>query len=224
MFNNNTPSYILRYFNRVGLGESVKMMLTVANVEWIEENPKWPEEKSKQPFGHLPVLIEKNTDGKADFVICESGCIERYLARRYGLLPANFQQAALQEQARDQMSDVLKAFISHLFAEGEEDILASWRSFNEILDIVIFVQTKLLRANGNTGRFFGKNLSYADIVIYAVYKIITIGWIKNKPDIVDILKPKLTPELLKLISTVEFNPQLARYTTNSISLVAVLTM
>ncbi|KAJ2797397.1 hypothetical protein H4R20_005198 [Coemansia guatemalensis] len=223
MFNDIGRSYVLRYFKGIGLGESIRMMLTVAGVKWIEENPKWPEEKPKQPFGYLPVLIEKNTDGRSDFVICESGCIERYLARTYGFLPADLQQAALQEQVRDQMSDMQKAFVSHIYAESSEDIQASLRSFNEILDMVIAVQTKLLKANGNTGRLFGTSLSYADIAIYAVYKNLMIGWAKKKPDIVDIVKPKLTPEVIKLICTVEADPRLSRHTTNSSGLVAVLT-
>ncbi|KAJ2331957.1 hypothetical protein GGH91_006287, partial [Coemansia sp. RSA 2671] len=97
----STSSFTLRYFNTAGLAETIRLLLTAANVDWTEEHPEWPAEKSNQPFGRLPVLIQKSDDGEADFVISESVTIERYLARTYGFLPADPRKAALQEQIRD---------------------------------------------------------------------------------------------------------------------------
>ncbi|KAJ2820530.1 hypothetical protein GGI24_004459, partial [Coemansia furcata] len=95
---NTTPSFIFRYFNTIGFGETSRLLLTAAKVDWTEEHPEWPQEKPNQPFGRLPVLIERCTDGSPDLVLSESATIERYLARTYGFLPMDPRQAALQEQ------------------------------------------------------------------------------------------------------------------------------
>ncbi|KAJ2801353.1 hypothetical protein H4R20_003708 [Coemansia guatemalensis] len=218
----NAPSYTLRYFKVIGRGEPIRLLLTAANVEWTEEHPKWPQEKSNQPFGTLPVLIEKRTDGSPDFVICESGSIERYLARIYGFLPADLKQAALQEQVRDQVTDVVTAFVGYMEAASEEDKKAKLESFDELLDRFMTVQTKHIQSNGNTGRLFGDSLSYADILTYVFYKIMGIEFAKYKPEIMDYLKPKLTPEIIKFIFTVEAEPKLAKNVLKSGNLSAVV--
>ncbi|PIA18624.1 hypothetical protein COEREDRAFT_79650 [Coemansia reversa NRRL 1564] len=205
------PSYILRYFNLAGRGETARLLLAAANVEWTEENPKWPQEKANQPFGRLPVLIEKSTDGSPDFVICESTNIERYIARIYGILPADPKQSAIQEQLREQLVDVVNAFFTHTSSISEEDKKLRLESFEEILSKIIAVQTKIIKDNGNTGRMFGDSLSYADIASYAFYRCMVFGYKMFKNDIVDIVKPKLTPEIIKLISTVETDPALATH-------------
>ncbi|KAJ2083068.1 hypothetical protein H4R24_001107 [Coemansia sp. RSA 988] len=222
MATTNTPSYTLRYFEAIGLGESIRLLLTAANVEWTEEHPEWPQEKPNQPFGRLPVLIEKSADGSPDFVICESGNIERYLARTYGFLPTDLKKAALQEQVRDIMSDVGTAFAGYIRAISEEDKKARFEAFGEILDKYIAIQTKTIQSNGNTGRLFGDNLSYADIVTYSLFKNMGIGFVKFKADILDIVKPKLTPEIIKLISTVETDPKLAKIVLKSGNLSALI--
>ncbi|KAJ2083070.1 hypothetical protein H4R24_001109 [Coemansia sp. RSA 988] len=206
----------------IGLGESIRLLLTAANVEWTEEHPEWPQEKPNQPFGRLPVLIEKSADGSPDFVICESGNIERYLARTYGFLPTDLKKAALQEQVRDIMSDVGTAFAGYIRAISEEDKKARFEAFGEILDKYIAIQTKTIQSNGNTGRLFGDNLSYADIVTYSLFKNMGIGFVKFKADILDIVKPKLTPEIIKLISTVETDPKLAKSMLKSDNLSALI--
>ncbi|KAJ2796966.1 hypothetical protein H4R20_005355 [Coemansia guatemalensis] len=224
MVTTSTPSYILRYFNLLGLAESIRLLLTAANVEWTEEHPEWPQEKPNQPFGRLPVLIEKSTDGSPDFVICESGNIERYLARTYGFLPADLKKAALQEQVRDQMADVLAAFVVSGRAISDEDKKAAQKSLDEIFDKFIAVQSKNIQNNGNTGHLFGDSLSYADIVLYAFIKNMVIGFEKFKPGVSDYVKPKVTPEIIKLISTVEADPKLAKVVLKSGNLSEVITV
>ncbi|KAJ2794282.1 hypothetical protein H4R20_006279 [Coemansia guatemalensis] len=216
------PSYVLRYFDAIGYGESIRLLLTAANVEWTEERPEWPREKPNQPFGRLPVLIEKSTDGSPEFLICESGSVERYLARTYGFLPTDLKKAALQEQIRDQLIDAIVAFTGFVRDIHDEDKNAKLKTFEEMLDKIIAIQTKNLKSNGNTGRLFGDSLSYADIATYVFFKNVAIGFVKFKADIADYLKPKLTPEIIKLISTVETDPKLAKNVLKSGNLVAAI--
>ncbi|KAJ1790304.1 hypothetical protein LPJ62_002000 [Coemansia sp. RSA 2167] len=216
--------YILRYFDSTGLAESSRILLTAAGVEWTEEHPEWPQEKPNQPHGRMPVLIEKTTDDSPDFVICESSNIERYLARTYGFLPVDFKQAALQEQVRDLISDVNGLFTSYVYCQNANDRAMLFAKFESLLDTLIETQTTLLKDNGSTGRMFGNSLSYADIVAYGFYINILINAAQFKPDIANLIKPKLTPELVKLISTVEFDPLIEKHKSKDGSLVAVVSV
>ncbi|KAJ2834526.1 hypothetical protein J3B01_003948, partial [Coemansia erecta] len=174
------------------------------------------------PHGRLPVLVEKSTDGSPDFVICESTNIERYLARTYGFLPTDLKQAALQEQIRDLMSDVGNLVTGYVQIKNGEDKAELFAKFEKLLETLVKVQTKLLKDNGNTGRMFGDNLSYADIIAYGLYMNMLVSLVKFKADIVDIIKPKLTPEVVKLISTVETDPLVVKHKSRGGSLVTVV--
>ncbi|KAJ2131801.1 hypothetical protein IW136_005222, partial [Coemansia sp. RSA 678] len=87
---------------------------------------------------------------------------------------------------------------------------------------LIKVQTKLLKDNGSTGRMFGDKLSYADIVTYGFYMTTMVSFAKFRAEIVDIIKPKLTPELVKLISVVESDPLVKKHKSRGGSLAAVV--
>ncbi|KAJ2158338.1 hypothetical protein GGF46_003839 [Coemansia sp. RSA 552] len=213
-----SPSYVLRYFPFLGLAEGARMLLTAANAEWTEENPEWPAEKEKQPFGRLPVLIEKSKDGSPDFIISESPNIERYIARKYGLLPTDLKQVALQEQLRFQMTDVFLSVIALMLAKGEEDKKDKRAKFDELVDRLVKEQTRILKENGNTGRLFGSSLSYADITNYATYKNLIMDLPTRVPVIAGIVAPKLTPELVSFFRTVENDPLVIKRTSATRSL------
>ncbi|KAJ2804434.1 hypothetical protein H4R20_002514, partial [Coemansia guatemalensis] len=127
------------------------------------------------------------------------------------------------EQVRDQMADVLAAFVVSGRAISDEDKKAAQKSLDEILDKFIAVQSKNIQNNGNTGYLFGNSLSYADIVLYAFFKNMMIGFVKLKPEIADYVKPKITPEIIKLISTVEADPKFAKNVLKSGNLSEVVT-
>ncbi|KAJ2395587.1 hypothetical protein GGI05_001515, partial [Coemansia sp. RSA 2603] len=170
MTNLNTSSFILRYFDFIGLGEASRILLTVAQVNWTEENPEWPKEKENQPFGRLPVLIEKSANGDADFVLTESPAIERYIGRLSGLLPADPKQAARQEQLREQQIDITTCFFGQLVKDEEMKERAT-KKFNDLLFRMFKMHSEILRANGNNGHYFGNELTFIDITSYAFVKL-----------------------------------------------------
>ncbi|KAJ2815217.1 hypothetical protein FBU31_007006, partial [Coemansia sp. 'formosensis'] len=160
------PSYTFCYFKVAGFGETSRLLLTAAQIDWIEENPEWPQEKPNQPFGRLPVLIERSADSSPDLVLSESATIERYIARTYGFLPIDPRQAALQEQLRDCLNDVLLAYIASMSVKDDAKAEAQTK-LEGLLDKLIAVHSELLRKNGNNGHLFGSTLSFADIATYA---------------------------------------------------------
>ncbi|KAJ2881507.1 hypothetical protein H4R27_004035, partial [Coemansia aciculifera] len=206
-----TPSYVLRYFDLIGLAETSRMLLTAAKVEWTEEHPEWPQEKPNQPFGHLPVLVEKNgAEDGSDFILSESGSIERYLARTFKFVPTDLKQVARQEQLRDQQLDVIVAFFSQLRMVDEAK-KERRGDFDEMLDKITEIHTTLLRKNGDCGHLFGEELSYADMSAYAFYKLFIMYAVEFDADVGSLVKDKITPEILNLIRTVESDPLLEEH-------------
>ncbi|KAJ2493294.1 hypothetical protein IWW37_000757 [Coemansia sp. RSA 2050] len=217
----STSSFTLRYFNTAGLAETIRLLLTAANVEWTEEHPEWPAEKPNQPFGRLPVLIQKSNVSENDLTISESVTIERYLARTYGFLPADPRKAALQEQIRDRLTDIILAFyIQHSASADKKEELAA--KFEDLLKRQVEVSSQALRDNGNSGHFFGNELTYVDIASYAFFKYLIVSAKGMQESVSELAKSSLTPELQKLIAVVEADPLLAAQVDKTERLVSVL--
>ncbi|KAJ2401500.1 hypothetical protein GGI23_001358 [Coemansia sp. RSA 2559] len=197
-------SYVFRYFNSPGLGESSRLMLIASGSKWTEENPEWPQEKANQPIGRLPVLIEKYADGSPDFVISESGTIERYLARNLGFFPSDPKKAVLQEQLRDQLADISVLYMQIM--NGVNDTIKE--KFNELIEKLTEVIPKALKANGSSIDPQGSGLTYIDFYIYSFFKAFIPYCTEKTPEYLDSFKSLCTPEVIKLISNVNSEPSL----------------
>ncbi|KAJ2746935.1 hypothetical protein GGI20_000922 [Coemansia sp. BCRC 34301] len=214
------PSFVLRYFDLIGLAETSRMLLTAAKVEWTEEHPEWPQEKPNQPFGHLPVLVEKSgAKDTPDFVLSESGSIERYLARTFNFIPADLKQAARQEQLRDQHLDIIIAFFSQMQMVGEAQKERK-DEFDEMLNKLAEIHTTTLRENGDCGRLFGNALSFGDMSAYAFYKLFVMYAVTFDAAVGPIVKDKITPEVMSLIRAVESDPLLEEHVAKKGSLLS----
>ncbi|KAJ2836097.1 hypothetical protein FBU31_001460, partial [Coemansia sp. 'formosensis'] len=145
----------------------------------------------------------------------------RYLARTYGFLPADPRKAALQEQIRDRLTDILIAFFVQRSASDEkkEELLAK---FEGLLAKQVEVTTQTLRDNGNNGHFFGSELTYVDIASYAFFKYMIVSAKEYQESVSELVKSSLTPELHKLIAVVEADPLLAAQVDKSEKLVSIV--
>ncbi|KAJ2839022.1 hypothetical protein FBU31_000785 [Coemansia sp. 'formosensis'] len=216
-----STSFTLRYFNVPGLSQTIRLLLTASNVKWTEEHPEWPQEKPNQPFGRLPVLIQKSDDNEADLVLSESVTIERYLARTYGFLPADPRKAALQEQIRDRLTDAILAFYIQ-WSPSDDKKEELFAKFEGLLAKNIEVTTQALRDNGNNGHYFGSELTYVDIASYAFIKYLIVDERKSQMRASELTKSLLTPELRNHIAVIEANPLLAAHVDKSERLASVL--
>ncbi|KAJ2619975.1 hypothetical protein GGI25_005111, partial [Coemansia spiralis] len=120
----------------------------------------------------------------------------------YNIIPSNPKEASRQEQLRDQMADIIVA--SNGVKSGNEEAKAK---FNELSAKIKEVITKSLKDNGNNGHFTGDKLTYIDILIYSCFKGL-IGFSKTyTPEYVEVFNGMITPEIAKLISTVNAEPK-----------------
>ncbi|KAJ2663927.1 hypothetical protein IW148_002253 [Coemansia sp. RSA 1199] len=220
MLSGSDTVYVLRYFDVIGRAEGCRLLLTAANASWTEEHPEWPAEKANQPFERLPVLVERSNGN--EWILCESLTIERYLARVFGFMPTDLKQAALQEQMADQQADLLSAFFGQLTATGDMKS-KQIDEFNTLFDRMVKEHGRILSRSSSKQHLFGDQLSYADISLYAFYKLFIVYLKCYQSDIAEIVKSKLTPEIINLILSIEKEPQLAPHFSKCDTMAAIFT-
>ncbi|ORX71213.1 hypothetical protein DL89DRAFT_266232 [Linderina pennispora] len=203
----DSNTYILRYFDIVGIAETARLMLILSGANWIEENPEWPAAKDQQPMRRLPVLIEKNPAGEVVLELTESHVIERYLARKFGFISAEPAAAARHEQLRDQMVDIQFSPVYAIESEGaaREYFLNKYSSLSECL---IKFHTKVLQANGSNGHYFGDKTSYVDLALYAFVSFLRTLAEDKGMQFAEVFDPENVPEFAKVVDTVRAEPAL----------------
>ncbi|KAJ1732802.1 transferase activity protein [Coemansia sp. Benny D160-2] len=198
------PSYILRHLKNTGLGETAILMLNASKSSWTEENPKWPQEKPNQPFGRLPVLIEKSSDGSPDFALTESGAIDRYLARSLGFFPPDPKKTAHQEQLHDRIADIIPLIVQEIQGVNTN----SKEKINELIAKLKEVLPESLTTNGSSITPGSSGLTYIDFFIYAFFRHFVTFCELKAPEYAAQFKTMLTPEVTKVISNVYAYPNL----------------
>ncbi|KAJ1676997.1 hypothetical protein EV182_007094, partial [Spiromyces aspiralis] len=162
-------TYELIYFPAIGIAEVIRQILSYSGANWKETNftpDEWKEIKPTMPFERLPVLIERRPNGET-LTLSESQPIERYLARKFGLISSDPDLAVQQEIVRDQFVD---AQIS----------LALWKNYNkDDFQERFETNAKVLssrheeRLEKSEGDFyFGNEVSYPDIAAYCFFKFV----------------------------------------------------
>uniref|UniRef100_A0A914Y0T4 glutathione transferase n=1 Tax=Panagrolaimus superbus TaxID=310955 RepID=A0A914Y0T4_9BILA len=156
--------YKVSYFDIRGLGETPRMILHYAGVEFEDNRitfDQWSDLKSKTPTGKLPIL---EVDGKQ---LVESGAINRFLASKYGLRPKCDMENAQMESAVDYFKD-FTIEVRDWFrvcagrGQGDKDKLyketytpAAEKTFTRLTDIISKTSSGFLVDSGITwGDFF----------------------------------------------------------------------
>lgn len=156
-FDKANSKFTFHYFEFHGLGTCARALLCFGEAQWdnkLQSMDDWPQIKDTTAFGTLPVLIETNTVTGETFEIPDSGAIERYLAKKFGLLG---------DTPREQtLNDIFYAQAVMLNTKWAERIV--W-AFEEVRSKAVeqFLQTtvpnwakaceKHLKESGNTGHF-----------------------------------------------------------------------
>jgi len=156
----SNSTYKLCYFDGRGLGEMTRLVFAAGGVAFEDyrygdnSDRKFADDKANATFEKLPEL---EVDGVK---IAQSKAIERFLARRFGLMGSNDVEAArvdmFSEQIRDMVTDWYKV------REDKEKLPKFWENeFNNHLRV-------LSKNVDNSGYFVGGKLSLADIQLYYV--------------------------------------------------------
>ncbi|OMH83983.1 putative glutathione S-transferase 6 [Zancudomyces culisetae] len=189
-------TYELLYFPmNLGRANITRIMLNSAGATLKSACPAWPAEKENMPYGRLPVLVETKADG-SKFTLCESQAIERYIARKYGFLPADLEQSAIAESYVDNIVDSIDLFYKHHYVEKND---ASKEAVQKAVKYLISRHEPILAANPS-GHYIGNKLSYPDIYLYHLYFMLT------ETGLTDFINESTAPHITKLAKSLAALP------------------
>jgi len=158
------PSYKLTYFNGRGRGEISRMLFAAAGVKFEDvriEFKDWPALKPKTPQGTLPLL---EIDGKA--VITQSMSVARYLAREFGLDGKSKMEKATVDMIMDTLLDLFGEAVKFAFNSDEAEKKKMQDEFEKGTAQAKLGQLEELVKNGTKGFAVGKELTFADLMLY----------------------------------------------------------
>ncbi|EZG73418.1 putative glutathione S-transferase [Gregarina niphandrodes] len=156
----------LYYFDIPGLAEPTRLAFYLGGIpfEDVRFKPEqWAEEyKSQAPSGKAPWL--QFNDGS---YLTESRAILMYAASKSGMVPTDFTQLAVCEQAYSVMSDAHRDVTSIVYNRGDkEENLKNARERLAAADKVIGSR------QSSEGWVDGKGMTYVDLAIYSFVKMI----------------------------------------------------
>ncbi|KAK3806550.1 MAG: hypothetical protein JOS17DRAFT_822878 [Linnemannia elongata] len=144
----------------IGTGSSVLSHLT------NNFSQDWSTYKSTTPFGFLPVLTETSADGLSKLEIVESDVIERYLARKFGLLGnGNVFDEILVDTFTNSTQTVTSQLFEKYFAIRDPALRAANKGPLISDHIVPWIKyhEQHLQANGANGHYVGDSVTLADV-------------------------------------------------------------
>ncbi|KAL1919168.1 uncharacterized protein VTP21DRAFT_2550 [Calcarisporiella thermophila] len=206
--------YEVHYFPVHGLGELPRLMLEYAKADYenvfIEDWRKpgatqWLNEiKDKTPLGHIPVLVKK--ENGEEFVLAESGAINRYLARDLNLMgnPSDAKETAYIDMVNDAWHSFWPTYLNfHRVARNPGTNSHVDTFFNNVLPKHLPFLERLL---DNKGSYLGQQrITIADLHAYVwMHRIINIC---RRNDIFE----KFAPNHLKMYERLAEEPQIKEY-------------
>jgi glutathione S-transferase len=157
---------VYHYFVVRGRGEVTRQLLGSHGVDFEGKYynfSTWPEGKASgaYEFATLPVL---EIDGHK---LSTSIAIERYLAKKFGLYPADPYQAYLVDSIIDYRYDTFTKY-AQLFWSKDEEALLNYIT-NDIKPRLAVIEARLVSNNGGDGFFVGEHKTWAD---YSIFQLI----------------------------------------------------
>lgn len=156
------PNYTLYYFNARARGEIIRLIFAVAGVDYKDvrvEMEKWPEMKSKAPFGQMPFM---EIDGVK---VCQSLACARYLARKYNLAGKSDMEQLQADMIVDCLNDACKMAPQIFFEKDETKKAALMKKYLEedLPTYLKHLEALLISNQGGDKYFVGNELTWADL-------------------------------------------------------------
>ncbi|KAI8849388.1 hypothetical protein BC829DRAFT_416842 [Chytridium lagenaria] len=202
-------SFQLQYFGVRGRAELSRLILEYAEASWEEVQPQaWPKDKPNTPFGQVMQLAQ-------------SHAIERYLARKFGLLPEDPMEAAKVDSVFEAYNDLAELWKKVERAGEDTKAKVSSAFFSESFPNFSRFHEPLLHQNGRNGLYAGskvnvlflafllKHITLADLQAFLIlHRIFEVGGdnvYKNMEGY------KRTPGLFLLVENVSSHPRIRQY-------------
>jgi glutathione S-transferase len=159
------PKYKFSYFNTQGLPEPIRYMFVLADEPFIDNridrDENWESFQSGLLWEKLPILeIEGGT------IVSQTWTIARFLARRFGLVGKNEEEASKCDEIIDVLIDFRTEWVAWYYASETARV--------EIMDQLLKVHVpkcfkqldKIVKKNVNgSGWIVGESVTWADIYI-----------------------------------------------------------
>mmetsp|Transcript_4107 Transcript_4107/g.11656 ORF Transcript_4107/g.11656 Transcript_4107/m.11656 type:complete len:249 (-) Transcript_4107:725-1471(-) len=181
----SVPQYRLRYFDIKGAAETSRIIFALGGEEYDDDrfaidqatfdSPTFKEAKEsgelKMNLNRAPVLI-----APSGATIGQSKAIERYLARKFGLMGETAEDEAMidciAEHCRDVKDAAMRKGFSR-FAKGKTDeekaeLRKEW--FESDMPTMLGKIEDVVTETGSPGYAYGESTSYADVVIWALLR------------------------------------------------------
>ncbi|ORX90904.1 thioredoxin-like protein [Basidiobolus meristosporus CBS 931.73] len=200
-------TFELSYFEMPGRAETAKLILLHAGVPYESKDVKWSEWEKVQttvPFGQLPYMVEKKEDGKK-FILGESHAIERYLARKYGYLGKDLEEAAFLESICDNGNAMSEKFFGRFALEGEAKEKAAENFLQVVVPKYIKYHEEILNKNGNNGFYLRDEFTLAEFLNAQMIRIINL--LSGE----EVFSASKSPALWKLVQNVRSHPSFTSY-------------
>ncbi|KAF9342875.1 hypothetical protein BGX26_006682 [Mortierella sp. AD094] len=205
----SNSTYKVLYFNLHGRGEMARILLAYGGAKWEELPIEWPAQKKLTPFQCVPVVYETTTDGTV-LQVCESGVIERYLAKKFNLLGKNEWEQLQIEQFQSSTETTQFMYHSQVVKGDFEKRAENFRKvYDEFLTKFIEVHENHLKNNGSNGFYVGESISLADIKTTVFIDRVLLLMPKDVQEVV--FSAEKSPNLWKIRENVNNHPSIAKW-------------
>ena len=166
--------YRLTYFPSQGKAEVSRLLFALARQPYVDERlsetvgaasrPAFDRLQPSLPFGQLPVL---RLGGATGPLLAQSKSIERFLARRFGLLGADEVQAQQADSVTEAVRDLIDAYrASRATDDAKQRFLA-----HTLPTFVRQLDGLAQRCSTSANTLVGSTLTLADVVVYHVFSL-----------------------------------------------------
>jgi len=168
------------YFSLAGRAEIARLLLELADVSYDYHSisysgspgENWEEYKKAHahdlPFGQLPLYKEPGVS------IVQSHTIVRYLAKKHGFNGSNEHEAITIDALYEAGRDLITAYYMAKYAEESQRAAKLEKCVNEEVPKHLGQwETILQRNHGGHGYFVGDRISYADVLIFWIVKLVS---------------------------------------------------
>jgi len=216
------PEVHLKYFNVQGAAEPIRYVMALGGLEWTETAwpvdfkkfsgpaslhkldgpcPKFAEATASGELdvnlGRVPILV---IDGKHE--LGQSKAIERYLARRLGLLGASEIEAAQIDGIGETVRDIKDKYQK---SKTDKDTKAKFFA-EEMPELMQKLEKAVVAQSPGAGpALIGKDLSYADLAVY----VFVTDFFSDKAAAAASMEQ--CPRLLSSVKAIGEHPAIAKY-------------